>query len=120
MQDNVQSRFLGTPPAVYQQYTGPIFAPATDSYVPRPYLSPVSTAVDTFIDSGRYDTYGRRAAVSSSGDPSMPDYLHSLTPVSSRNVSNDQEFNRTARQMLTNGGTFDSAYHGPNGPIVSG
>ena len=120
MQDNVPSRFLGTPPAVYQQYTGPIFVPAINSYAPRPYLSPVSTAVDTFIESGRYDTYGRGAAISSSGDPSMPDYLHSLTPASSRNVSNTQESNSTAGQMFTDWGIFDSAYHGPNGPIVSG
>ena len=119
MQDNVQSTFLLTP-VVCQQYTGPVSMPPGSSYVTRPYWSQVSTALDNFIENGRYDTYGRRAAGSSPDDQSMPDYPHSLTPVSSRSVPNNQEFNSTASQMLTDGGIFDSPYHGPNGSIGSG
>lgn len=120
MQDDVRSRLRVTTPVVYQQYTGPISMPTSDSYVPRPYWSQVSTALDTSIDNGRYDTYGRWAAASSSGDQSIPDCSHSSTPISSRSVSNNQEFNWTASQMLTDEGIFDSAYHGPIGPIGSG
>ena len=120
MQDNVQSRFLVNPPVVYQQYSGAISIPPGNSYAPRPRWSQVSTPFDTFVDNSCYDTYGRRAVASSSGDQSMPDYSHSSTPLSSRSVSNNQDFNSTARQFLMDGQAFDPAYHSPKEPVGSG
>lgn len=60
----------------------------TGPQVADPYWAPMPAGYDIFMDGARYQTFKKWAAPSSSGDLSMPDYSHSLTPASSRNHSN--------------------------------
>ena len=53
-----------------------------------PYWSPMPQTYDLFTD---YQAIRKWGAPSSSGDQSMPDYSHSLTPASSRQHSNHQD-----------------------------
>lgn len=63
----------------------------TGSQFADPYWAPMPAGYDIFMDGARYPTFKKWPAPSSSGDLSMPDYSHSLTPASSRSHSNHQD-----------------------------
>lgn len=110
---NVPARMVVAPSVIYQDPTGPGLYPSSNLHFPRPYWPQIPTTYDTYVDNSRYHTFGSWAAPpSSSSDLSMPDYSRSLTPASSRNLSN------SAAQVPLGG--VESDYYSPNGPVSNG
>ena len=121
MLDSVQARMAVVPPLVYQDPTVSGLASSSHLQFAHPYWQQIPQAYDLFLGNGRYQAYGRRPTTSSSGDQSMPDYPHSLTPSSSRNISNNQDHQDPTAEVLTNVGTIlDSCYYSPNRPASNG
>lgn len=69
--------------------TQPAIAPHTKQTT-DPYWSFTPPMSDPFVDDAKHRGYRRQDARSTSGDQSMPDYPHFITPVSIRNHSNNE------------------------------
>lgn len=90
----------------------------TGSQFADPYWAPMPAGYDIFMDGARYQTFKKWAATSSSGDLSMPDYSHSLTPASSRSHSNHQD--PVSAAIMDNTLNPEELENSPNRPASRG
>ena len=115
-QETIQSRVTAGPAITYQDYLAASTRPRGPQ-IGDPYWSPNVPSHDIFMDDARYQAFTRWGAPSSSGDQSMPDYSHSLTPASSRAHSDHHNHLQSARtaHATTNGNAiFDQVDDSPN------
>ena len=120
--DTIQSRVPAGPILAYQDYLGASARPR-DPQIGDPYWSARPPAYDIFMDDARYHALLRWSAPSSSGDQSMPDYSHPLTPASSRTHSdhhNQLYYGRNADTATAVTATFDAVDMSPNRPASTG
>ena len=115
----IQSRMAMAPPLAYPDYMAPP-ARTRPPQLGDPYWSPMPPAYDVFMDDTRYHAFRRWGAPSSSGDQSMPDYSHSLTPASSRTHSNHQEPVTVVGAPINTTVTCGELDNSPNRPASSG
>ena len=119
--DSSQPKVMMVPSYAYQDHSASGLVASRNPPFAQPYWPQVPPVYGACYDNGGYHAYRRRPAPSSSGDQSMPDYSHSLTPSSSRNISHNHDPQDQMAEVFANvGGILDSCYHSPNRPVSNG
>ena len=120
--DALRSRMTDVPPSFCQDYhgLGHGSVPSSNIQFSHPYWQQIPTTHDPSLDSGRFYAFAR-AAPSSSGDQSMPDYSRSLTPASTRNTSNFQDPNTAMADAVTDDAeSLDPFTYSPHRSVSNG
>lgn len=120
--ETIQTRVAAGHTLTYQDYLAASARPRGPQ-IGDPYWSARPPAYDIFMDDARYHALMRWGAPSSSGDQSMPDYSHSLTPASSRTHSDHHNQLHAGRNTDTTTHVttaFDQVDISPNRPASTG
>ena len=113
--DGVQTR------TAYQDPIAALASPRKVQFAHPFYWPQIPPVYDAIPSHSRYQVHGRLPAPSSSGDQSMPDYPHSSTLASNRNMSDHQDHSDSTAGVLTNvDNIYDSCYCSPDRLLSSG